>query len=87
VEKEEEFVYNLEVEKDNSYVANNLAIHNCYWNERYNEVFPIEGSYYANDINAEYEKKPLRENELYGDVWFYTNEENSYRGNKFWGGI
>jgi len=59
----------------------------CYWNERYNEVFPIEGSYYANDVNAEYEKKPLKENELYGDVWFYTNEENSYRGNKFWGGI
>jgi hypothetical protein len=59
----------------------------CYWNERYNEVFPIEGSFYALETNNNYEKIPLRENKLYGKVWFYTNESDSFKGNKFFGGL
>jgi len=57
------------------------------WNERYNEMFPIEGSYYASNVNSNYEKIPLRDNKLYGKTWFFTNEEKSYLGNKYWGGI
>jgi len=72
-------------DKNGNYAGGHATF--IYYNERYNEMFPIEGSYYPKYINSLYEKIPLKDNKIYGRTWFFTNEEKTYLGNKYWGGI
>ena len=48
-----------------------------------NEIYPIEGSYYASESIRNFNKIPLYLNTRYGNTWWITNEEKSYSGNWF----
>jgi len=50
-----DYVYNIEVEEDNSYVANNKIVHNCYINDAsINMVGPIEVEAVEHIINRDH---------------------------------
>ena len=51
-----------------------------------NEWYPVEGSYFAEITNLKFNVVPFWQNRTYGKSWFCTNEEKSYRGNRFAGG-
>ena len=45
-----------------------------------NEIYPLEGSYYASKSLRNFLKIPLYKNEKYLDTWWITNENKSYSG-------
>ena len=48
-----------------------------------NEIYPLEGSYYASESWKNFNKIPFHVNQKYTNTWWITNENKSYSGSWF----